>query len=175
MTDTPLLDAVDRIHARVQSESDALARLHAERLHCRQGCAGCCTDELTVLSVEADAIRRRIGARLAGAAPGAPGACVFLDATGSCRIYAARPWVCRTQGLPLRWFEEDEDEEIVEHRDICPLNLAGPSLALLPDDALWTLGIVELELLALDDAHDAGARVPLRTLFDQLAASPASP
>jgi hypothetical protein len=31
--------------------------------------------------------------------------------------------------LPLRWFSEDEDSgEIVEERDICQLNLAGPAL-----------------------------------------------
>ena len=34
---------------------------------------------------------------------GPEGACAFLDGEGGCRVYPDRPYVCRTQGLPLRW------------------------------------------------------------------------
>ena len=47
--------------------------------------------------------------------PHPPGACAMLDADGACRVYAARPYVCRTQGLPLRWAERRGMEtEILE-------------------------------------------------------------
>ncbi len=48
-----------------------------------------------------DAARERLSARLEALAPGAP--CVFLEDDGRCAVYASRPLVCRTQGLPLRY------------------------------------------------------------------------
>ncbi|MBK7707050.1 MAG: hypothetical protein IPJ30_15135 [Acidobacteria bacterium] len=55
--------------------------------------------------------------------PHTRGACAFLD-QDACRIYPDRPYVHRTQGLPLRWIEDDL-EEAFKYRDICPLNEAG--------------------------------------------------
>jgi hypothetical protein len=77
--------------------------------------------------------------------------------------------VCRTQGLPLRWFEEDDSGEICERRDICPLNAEGPALDELPEEAFWLIGPVELELGNLQaeirDPHED--RIALRALFDR--------
>ncbi len=58
-------------------------------------------------------------------------------------------------------------DEIVERRDICPLNEAGEPLEALTEDACWTLGPVEARLRRLQEATGAGAarRVPLRALF----------
>lgn len=155
------------MHQRIDAETAPLSRLHQARLTCRLGCSDCCQDELTVLTVEADRIRQAHPQLLAEGTPHPPGACAFLDEAGGCRVYADRPYVCRTQGLPLRWLEEDEDNgEVVESRDICPLNLEGPALDDLPEEACYTLGPVELELLALqDDFGPPEARVPLRSLF----------
>jgi Fe-S-cluster containining protein len=162
--------AVETLHAEIDRATAPLAALHAERLACRAGCASCCVDELTVTEVEADRIRSWAGETLRGATAHAEGACPFLDGDARCRIYPARPQVCRTQGLPLRWFEEDEDEEIVERRAICPLNLAGPALELLDEEALWLIGPTEIELWSIQDAagFDPDARVSLRALFAEL-------
>lgn len=124
-------------------------------------------DDLTVFEVEADRIRRAHPELLADGLPHSRGACAFLDAEGGCRIYADRPYVCRTQGLPLRWLDEPAGDEIREHRDICPLNLAGPSLLELEGDDCWLLGPVEDRLAALQGEVDGGAhrRVALRELF----------
>ena len=46
--------------------------------------------------------------------PHPPGACAFLDGEGACRVYDSRPYRCRTQGLPLRWFDEGPFGEPVE-------------------------------------------------------------
>ena len=76
--------------------------------------------------------------------------------------------MCRTQGLPLRWVvEEDARGELVERRDICPLNAEGEPLESLPEPACWTLGPYEARLRRLQEAADGGAgrRVALRALF----------
>lgn len=96
--------------------------------------------------------------------PGPPGGCAFLDAEKRCRVYEHRPYVCRTQGLPLRWLEEDEaTDEVFEARDICPLNAEGTPLEELPPEACWSIGPFEEKLAA---AQNDGERVALRSLFD---------
>jgi hypothetical protein len=159
--------ALRALHAEVDRRAGALARRHAGRLQCRRGCAGCCQDDLTVFEVEAERIRRAHPQLLAEGQPHPVGACAFLDGEGACRIYADRPYVCRTQGLPLRWLDESAAGETVEQRDICPLNEAGEPLEQLPADDCWTLGEVEARLAALQSAQDRGAlrRVALRSLF----------
>lgn len=164
------------LHDEVDARAAAVARRHAGRLRCGRGCAACCRDGLTVFEVEADRIRRAHPDLLAEGEPHLPGACAFLDAEGACRVYAERPYVCRTQGLPLRWIEEDAAGGATERRDICPLNEAGPPLTGLPADDCWTLGEVEGRLASLQAARDGGAlrRVALRPLFRRAPAGPPS-
>lgn len=124
-------------------------------------------DGLTVFAVEAELIRRRHPGLLATASPRPEGACAFLDDGGACRIYADRPYVCRTQGLPLRWIVEDDDGPAGEMRDICPLNDEGPPVEVLPADACWTIGAFEERLAALQARLTPGTpeRIALRALF----------
>ena len=155
------------LHAEVERETRRLAVLHAERLTCRRGCSACCVDGLTVFEVEAEPIRVAHAELLATGVPHAEGACAFLDREGACRIYAERPYVCRTQGLPLRWIEPRDDGPPVELRDICPLNEGGHPIELLPAEECWTLGPLEERLARLElAAHGAASgRVALRELF----------
>ena len=158
-------DEVASLHAEVERSARRLAVIHADRLLCSRGCASCCQDDLTVFPVEADLIRARYGDLLATGEPHPVGACAFLDEDGACRVYDARPYVCRTQGLPLRWLDEDADGP-VELRDICPLNEPGPPLETLAEDVCWTLGPVEERLATLQVHADPDApRVSLRALF----------
>jgi hypothetical protein len=163
------IDWVERFHAVVDEASAAVTTANRDRLRCRAGCSGCCVDALTVFAVEAAVIRRHHGELLRTGAPHPDGACAFLDAAGGCRIYAQRPYVCRTQGLPLRWVEEDETGDgLVESRDICPLNAdTGPALEELEAGDCWTLGPFEERLAAREAAVDGGrgVRLALRTLF----------
>lgn len=153
------------LHREVDLLAGGVAGQH--NLQCRRGCSSCCVDELTVFEVEADRIRDAFPELLEAGKPGPAGACAFLDHDGACRIYEARPYVCRTQGLPLRWFEEDEEEEVVELRDICPLNAEEVAPETLDDEACWTIGPFEERLAALQEEADGGAmlRTPLRALF----------
>lgn len=158
------MDWVERFHALVDEASAPVARANQGRLQCRSGCSDCCVDGLTVFTIEADVIRRHHPELLEHEEPHPPGACAFLDSEGRCRIYAERPYVCRTQGLPLRWIEQ-EDDEVFEARDICPKNTdGGPSLEELAADECWSLGPFEARLA---EKQGDGKRVALRSLFAQ--------
>lgn len=154
-----VLGVLRALHEEVDEAAAARAARHPGRLRCGRGCSGCCVDELSVFEVEARRIRAEFGELLRSERPHPPGACAFLDDTGACRIYAARPYVCRTQGLPLRWVDHEAG---VERRDICPLNEPGPPLEELDAGDCWELGPFEARLAAL---QGDGRRVRLRALF----------
>ncbi|MCC6158600.1 MAG: YkgJ family cysteine cluster protein, partial [Deltaproteobacteria bacterium] len=142
-----------------------LTRRHADRLRCGLGCASCCEDDLTVFAVEAERIRRQFPDVLRES-PHAEGACAFLDERGACRVYAARPFVCRTQGLPFRWIGETGEGELVEYRDICPLNETDDPVEEIESADCFTLGDTEDRLRALQMAASNDLRrVRLRDLF----------
>ncbi len=161
------LAALRRLHDEVDRRVAALGPRHGSRLQCRRGCAACCVDDLTVSQIEAQRIRRAHRRLLEEGAPHGRGACAFLSEGGACRIYPDRPYVCRTQGLPLRWMEEDASGRIREQRDVCELNLPGPPLASLEEEACWTLGPTELELDRIEREWRPGPqrRIRLRDLF----------
>src|SRR5690606_33746900 len=129
-----------------------------------------CVDDITLFEVEGARIRERHAELLARGEPHPPGACAFLDPEGAARIYPAHPYVCRTQGLPLRWLDHQAE---VERRDICDLNVpegATPLTELAHEDC-WTLGPAEHELRKL--AEPTGlVRVSLRSLFARQVSKP---
>jgi uncharacterized protein len=165
--DEDVTDWVERLHATVDELVRPLVALHADALSCRAGCAGCCEDGLSVFAIEAARIARHHRDLLDHGVPHEEGACAFLDERGRCRIYEERPYVCRTQGLPLRWLSETDDGEAFEARDVCSLNLQDVAIETLPAEAFWTLGPVEQRLLSKQKEVDGGRaeRVPLRDLF----------
>ena len=149
---------LDELHAEVDSRAAALAATHGAKLQCRRGCSACCVDEITVFEVEADRIRAAAAPLLAAGEPHPAGRCAFLGAEGECRIYAVRPYVCRTQGLPLRWIDEEAE---AEYRDVCELNEAVAVTELEPEEC-WTIGEVEARLREMNEGR---GRVGLRDLF----------
>ncbi|HEX8254998.1 MAG TPA: YkgJ family cysteine cluster protein [Thermoanaerobaculia bacterium] len=150
---------VTLLHTEIDARAAALAAEHEGKLECRRGCFGCCVDDITVFEVEAERIRSAAGAFLATASPHPPGLCAFLGNEGECRIYEVRPYVCRTQGLPLRWID---DEAEVEYRDVCELNEAVNVTELAPEQC-WSIGEVEARLAEM---NGDGRRVRLRDLFE---------
>jgi len=164
------LDAIERIHTDVELQARMLSRRHAERLQCRLGCSACCKDDLTVFEVEAELIAAR-HPEVLKQAPHPAGACAFLNSEGSCRVYASRPYVCRTQGLPLRWIDrvlaDDGVMEVFEYRDICHLNDIDPPIEILDASDFWTIGPTEERLIALQETQDDQKRISLRSLFER--------
>jgi Fe-S-cluster containining protein len=107
------------LHAKVDAFFARVEARHGEDMQCQTGCSDCCRVRLTITSVEAAAIadevarwpaerRRALTAADPGGGSGdGPGSgpgdrCAALDAAGRCRIYAARPIVCRSHGVPIR-------------------------------------------------------------------------
>ena len=162
-----IVDWVERLHGVVDELVAPIVTAHGARITCRAGCHDCCTDGLSVFAIEAAVIARHHGDLLTEGAANEDGGCAFLDARGQCRIYEHRPYVCRTQGLPLRWLGRDEDGEPAEVRDVCPLNAAGPPLEELDAGQCWTLGPIEERLALRQSSIDGGEgrRVALRSLF----------
>jgi hypothetical protein len=163
---------IEELHRHVDAAADAVAAQHTGRLNCSRGCHACCVDGLNVWEVEADLIRRHHGELLRHGTPHPVGACAFLDEAGTCRVYAQRPYVCRTQGLPLRWLDDLDDGTVADMRDICPLNEEGEPIEQLAPSACWNIGPTEEALARLQhqDARGELRRVPLRSLFEQAAA-----
>ncbi len=161
------LEALHMFYEDVDSCTCSLSDLHGERLRCRNGCSDCCVDEITVFGIEAEKIGKHHAGLLKGEDPHPAGACAFLDGEGACRIYEHRPYVCRTQGFPLRWLHEQDDGSFVEMRDICPLNEEGKPIEELSEEECWTIGPFEERLAELQFRADGGkmTRVSLRTLF----------
>ena len=161
------LTRLRELYGEVDVEAQRIAAEHGARLQCRRGCSQCCVDGLTVFAVEAENIQSQHAQLLANESPHPLAGCAFLDKEGGCRIYQDRPYVCRTQGLPLRWIDETVDFEFVELRDICPLNDEGTPIEELTESECWTIGPVEERLAKLqaEFGHGEMTRVPLRGLF----------
>jgi hypothetical protein len=155
------------LHLAADQAVAELAARHGARLQCRRGCHDCCVDDIAVLAIEAGLIRRQHAHLLASGEPHPEGGCAFLDPGGACRIYAHRPLVCRSEGLPLRWQLTEAGGRLVERRDICPLNDREGSLVSLPPEQCWLLGPWEARLAALQSLAGFGPkeRVALRALF----------
>ncbi len=169
--DQEAISAVEQIHREVDRRTKRLDQVHRDRLRCGRGCTSCCLDGLTVFTVEALLIRDHYEELLAHEEPGPLGACAFLGSDGSCRIYEQRPYVCRTQGYPLRWLDETPEGAAVEYRDICPLNEEpGPPIELLPEETCWAIGPFEAQLAHVQVAYSGKPdRVGLRSLFHRAA------
>lgn len=116
---------------KIDAFADGVGARRAADLSCRAGCAACChvPAQLAVSAVESasiarhladlpaaerDALRHRAAVvqdtardTVQDARPATePPPCVMLRGDDTCAIYAARPLVCRTQGLPLRYPED---------------------------------------------------------------------
>jgi hypothetical protein len=163
----PFLNELERFYRRVDLDACLIYKLDPDRFHCGTGCHDCCIDGLSVFEIEAAYIARHHRHLLVQQKPHPEGRCPFLNAAGACVIYQYRPYVCRTQGLPLRWIDDPQDGGAVEIRDICPLNDKGQPLETLPPEACWTIGPFEEDLARLQIAAMGRSlkRIRLRDLF----------
>ncbi len=94
------MEAYATLVSKVDAFFAAATRRGAD-LACGAGCTACCQVELTVSPVEAEVVAQALARR--GSWEPAEEGCALLEAGGRCAIYAARPLVCRSQGLPLAY------------------------------------------------------------------------
>ncbi len=101
------------IELEIQRISEALPK---NILQCRKGCSACCI-EFGVFPLEAAILVSHVKA-LAIDTITPPQRCVFLQ-QDCCSIYEARPILCRTQGIPIGYLEDEESSIEVS---ACPVN-----------------------------------------------------
>lgn len=104
------MSRLPELSAKIDAFFERVAARYGSAMQCHTGCADCCHVRLTITRVEAQAIvdeiarwdddrRRALAAQVAAARPDR---CVALDEHDRCAIYAARPVVCRSHGVPIR-------------------------------------------------------------------------
>jgi Fe-S-cluster containining protein len=158
---------IDGFFARV------LAR-HPDDLACGSGCADCCHTRPSITGVEADAVATHVAAlpddaraELAALAarPVDPTAvrCAALGDDDRCRIYDARPVVCRSHGAPIRL----GDQVTACHRNF---TARGPAAA--DPDCILDQTTLSTLVHAVDRAHGStgAAREDLAALLRRLLA-----
>lgn len=163
-------DARDRL-ALLWEKIDAFgARVGARypgEMVCGAGCDDCCKRSLTVTSLEAAVLTDAVHvldaasrARLLERAQQPPQLrCVALEDDGRCAVYAARPVVCRSHGLALRFDEpaggpaEPPTRRSLPVIDACPKNFTTRAPATLDADCILDQRTLSTLVAALDAAH----------------------
>ncbi|WP_437962552.1 YkgJ family cysteine cluster protein (plasmid) [Sorangium sp. So ce119] len=162
----PPRDRLRELFTKVDAFFAHASARHGARMACRTGCSDCCRRRFSVTSLEADALREALAALpeadraalAARARAGDPGVCPALDGEGRCAVYAARPLICRTHGLPIR-FAPAPETRALPVIDACPKNFVGEDLHALEASSVLDQTTLSTVLAALDMAHaDAAGR-----------------
>jgi Fe-S-cluster containining protein len=150
-----------------------VAARHPADLQCGTGCADCCHTRLTVTAVEATAITDHVAtlpaparAELAALAsrPVDPGRvrCAALGDDDRCRIYAARPVVCRSHGVPIRLGKRAEDVTA------CHRNFTARGPAAADPDCILDQATLSALVLAVNGSEERTDRADLGALLVRL-------
>jgi hypothetical protein len=146
------------LYARLDAFFAGVHRKHAAAMECRAGCTDCCR-RFSVTSVEAALLAEAVAeldapsrAALATRAAAPGDVCPALEADGRCAVYAARPAICRTHGLPIRF--ADPERRKLPVVSACEKNFGGVDLATLGPDVL-DQETVSTILAAVEAAHAA--------------------
>lgn len=159
MPDDPF-GGLRQVHAKIDAKFGAIAARHPAAIQCRLGCHSCCQPGLTVTAIEAAQIAQLLrdspqamaaAKAIAAQQPHQGMRCQFLDAEGACVVYAARPALCRSHGVPA-WAPPEMTgrgatrKAVPERWDVCPLNFTRTDVTTLPDDriAVQTVGALLL-------------------------------
>lgn len=129
-----LLDQVDKWTGEMVSR-------YKSHLACRKGCDLCCQRKFTVSAVEAYNIGlafRQLDARTQQEIRKKKDSCTFL-VNGACSVYASRPMMCRTFGLPSLHRNENQEGEI----SWCNLNFTN----VLENFSFAADGIIDVDTL----------------------------
>ncbi|MGE4288197.1 MAG: YkgJ family cysteine cluster protein [Salinivirgaceae bacterium] len=101
--DKNLIEDYYKLRNEIDAASEGLEKKHKNQMACKKGCSMCC-ESLRLFPLELAAIRQELGEYIQQLPKKRfrlnPKACRFL-VNDICTIYASRPIICRTQGLPL--------------------------------------------------------------------------
>ncbi|MFO7562420.1 MAG: YkgJ family cysteine cluster protein [Enhygromyxa sp.] len=133
------------LRTRVDAHFDAALARTPAAFACKPGCDRCCQVRFSVFEVEAAPIRRALAKlepslreqiRQQARDPHAQACALLVD--GRCSVYAERPLICRSHGLPIATPDPDDPEGPLT-LDHCPLNFtetAPPRSSVLVLDAI---------------------------------------
>ena len=153
MDNTTAIQEYRNLRRQTDEQATVLEKHHAGRMVCRKSCCQCCTN-LTVFPVEFFSIVEEMKqAGITKPAFDAAKACGYLDDKGNCIIYPYRPIICRTQGLPLAFYDELQEGYSVT---FCPKNFADSD----PDE----LDFGPNNTLNLDELNDELFEIHLQFL-----------
>ncbi|MFA6900260.1 MAG: YkgJ family cysteine cluster protein [Desulfurivibrionaceae bacterium] len=157
--------------ATLDTEVTRIGKMHVAAISCGPGCISCCL-AFSVLPIEAACLRDAIAALPStrqeqlgqkNLTKGGERCPLLID--DLCSIYVARPVICRTQGLPLAYV--DEERQTIEV-SACPLNF--PADYIFVPEKLLFLDQFNTRLAELNRAwcHIQGLppdqRIPLREI-----------
>lgn len=127
MTRDELAATLVQLRRRVDAHFDAAVARTPAAFRCAAGCSACCHARFSVFAVEAAPIRRalatlartdpalRARVRIQADDPAHQDHCALL-VDGRCTVYAERPLICRSHGLPIA---------ADGHISHCPLNFTA--------------------------------------------------
>lgn len=189
-TDTraPLAAVLVQLRTRVDAHFDqALARSPAA-FQCAAGCDACCHVRIGVFAVEAAPLRDAL-ARLATTDPALRSRvraqaddpdhqhhCALL-VDGRCAVYAERPLICRSHGLPIA-VADPTDVSGKLRLDHCPLNFQAeppPRASILRLDAVNQPLAVLASLWAQTESASRSPESAPRIALEDLARAPDRP
>ncbi len=110
------------IRNKIDKHVSSLEKTHRKHLACKKGCDLCCMD-YSIFPVEFYSIQQELKNRENRVQINQYAdekSCVFL-VDHACAIYADRPVICRTHGLPLIFANEDGEFEL----SACELNFTN--------------------------------------------------
>jgi Fe-S-cluster containining protein len=172
-------DRLRELWHKIDAFSVRVALRYPKDMVCGPGCADCCQRRLTVTGVEARAIAELVGAlpretrnRMAHRAQSSGPACPALEDDGRCAIYDARPVVCRSHGLPIRFPAEADAKVRLPLIDVCPKNFTAHALEAIDATCVLDQATLSTLLAAINATFEPNlrnVRRPLESLLDAIA------
>jgi Fe-S-cluster containining protein len=169
-----LLDNYFQMVARVDALCCGILGALNSQITCSEGCSSCCT-AITLFPVEAAALHAALEIMpeaqreeiLNFVSTHADGERCPLLKDHRCLLYAVRPIICRTHGLPIIYSDGSQRKV-----DCCPLNLSEEEqplsgCAVIDLDKLNTL-LVTVNALFLSHSNDSGQLPERLTIAEAL-------
>ena len=144
---------------KVEEHALNLQKAQPDQILCRPGCSHCCAPDLMLFPIEADLLRENIQNlserdRLTLTLhlkrfikQKEPDQCPLL-VDDLCFAYDGRPTICRVQGLPVKYID---DETQSAECDVCFLNFTrGKGLEVLADDQFLDMDHLNFLLVTIN-------------------------
>lgn len=150
---------LDELYAKLDTFFARAEKHYGAAITCKVGCDDCCKRRFSVTSIEAavllealDALPSDVRETIRKRACRDEPACPLLDENGQCAVYGARPSICRTHGLPIR-FPAETGVRSLPMIDACPKNFVGMDLATIDGQGVLDQNTASTILAALDAAY----------------------